>query len=53
MPPWLGVADQIMEDDKFRPKKQRHTARRIHDGLTQEHAFAAGSRGMGVMESVR
>jgi len=53
MPPWLGVADQIMEDDEPRPKKQRHTARRIYDRLTQEHAFTAGSRKMGVMESVR
>ena len=29
--PWLGVVDQILEDDQSQPKKQRHTARRIYD----------------------
>jgi hypothetical protein len=29
--PWPGVIDQILEDDKSQPKKQRHTARRIWD----------------------
>ena len=27
--PWLGVVDQILEDDESKPNKQRHTARRI------------------------
>ncbi len=40
--PWLGVVDQILEDDESRPKKQRHTARRIYDRLKQEHAFTGG-----------
>ncbi len=37
--PWLGVIDQILEDDESRLKKQRHTARRIYDRLKDEHAF--------------
>jgi transposase len=40
--PWLGVVDQILEDDQSQPKKQRHTARRIYDRLKQEHAFTGG-----------
>ena len=40
--PWLGVVDQILEDDESQPKKQRHTARRIYDRLKDEHAFRGG-----------
>src|ERR1039458_6866465 len=40
--PWLGVVDQILEDDQSQPKKQRHTAHRIYDRLKQEHAFTGG-----------
>lgn len=40
--PWLGLIDQILEDDEARPKKQRHTARRIYDRLREEHAFTGG-----------
>jgi transposase len=40
--PWLGVIDQILEDDKTQPKKQRHTAKRIWDRLKAEHAFTGG-----------
>ena len=40
--PWLGVVDQILEDNQSQPKKQRHTARRIYDRLKQEHAFTGG-----------
>jgi transposase len=40
--PWLGVIDQILEDDESRPKKQRHTARRIYDRLKEEHRFTGG-----------
>ena len=31
--PWLGVIDAILDDDKQRPAKQRHTAKRIFDRL--------------------
>jgi transposase len=40
--PWLGVIDQILEDDQTQPKKQRHTAKRIWERLKSEHAFAGG-----------
>ena len=40
--PWLGVIDAILEDDKQRPRKQRHTAKRIFDRLRDEHAFTGG-----------
>ena len=29
--PWLGVIDAILEEDKARPAKQRHTATRIFE----------------------
>ena len=40
--PWLGVVDQILQDDESQPKKQRHTAQRIYDRLKEEHAFTGG-----------
>src|SRR3974377_1924620 len=40
--PWLGVVDQILENDESQPKKQRHTARRIYDRLRAEHSFTGG-----------
>ena len=40
--PWLGVIDAILEDDRQRPVKQRHTAKRIFDRLGEEHGFDGG-----------
>jgi transposase len=40
--PWVGVIDAILEDDKQRPAKQRHTAKRIFDRLKEEHGFTGG-----------
>ncbi len=40
--PWLGVIDAILNDDKLRPAKQRHTSKRIFDLLKEEHGFAGG-----------
>ena len=40
--PWQGVIDAIVEDDKQRPRKQRHTAKRIFDRLRAEHGFTGG-----------
>jgi transposase len=40
--PWIGVIDAILEDDKRRPAKQRHTAKRIFDRLKVEHSFTGG-----------
>ncbi len=40
--PWLGVIDAVLDDDKRRPVKQRHTAKRIFDRLREEHQFTGG-----------
>jgi transposase len=40
--PWLGVIDAILDDDKQRPVKQRHTAKRIFERLKEEHGFTGG-----------
>src|SRR6204780_1115863 len=40
--PWLGVIDAILEDDKQRPVKQRHTAKRIFERRREEHGFTGG-----------
>ena len=40
--PYLPVIDQWLEEDKKRPKKQRHTARRIYDRLVREYGFTGG-----------
>src|SRR5271155_3270748 len=40
--PWLGVIDAILEDDRQKPVKQRHTAKRIFDRLREEHGFGGG-----------
>jgi len=40
--PWQGVIDAILEDDKQRPRKQRHTAKRIFERLRAEHAYTGG-----------
>src|SRR6266481_6427750 len=40
--PWLGVIDAILEDDRIRPNKQRHTAKRIFDRLREEHGYTGG-----------
>ena len=39
---FTGIIDQILEDDKSLPKKQRHTAKRIFDRLRTEHDFSGG-----------
>jgi len=40
--PWLGVIDAILNDDKQRPAKQRHTSKRIFERLKEEHGFPGG-----------
>ena len=37
--PYLNIIDQWLEDDKKRPKKQRHTAVRVFNRLRQEQDF--------------
>jgi len=39
---WVGTIDQILDDDKARHKKQRHTAKRIFDRLRDEHSYTGG-----------
>ena len=40
--PWLGIIDQILEDDREQHKKQRHTAKRIWQRLRAEHGITGG-----------
>ncbi len=40
--PGLGVIDAILDDDKQRPVKQRHTSKRIFERLKEEHGFTGG-----------
>ena len=37
--PFTGVIDRILEDDLRRPRKQRHTAKRIFERLRDEYRF--------------
>jgi transposase len=39
---WVGTIDRILEDDKARGKKQRHTAKRIFERLRDEHSYTGG-----------
>ena len=38
----FAVIDRILGDDKSRPKKQQHTAKRIFERLRDEHGFTGG-----------
>ena len=40
--PFTGVIDAIIQSDKNRPKKQRHTAKRIFERLGAEHGYRGG-----------
>ena len=40
--PFIPVIDHILRDDKSRPKKQQHTAKRIFERLWDEHGFTGG-----------
>lgn len=40
--PWIGVIDAILDDDRQRPSKQRHTAKQIFARLREEHQFTGG-----------
>jgi transposase len=37
-----GVIDAILADDQLRPKKQRHTAKRILERLREDYGFCGG-----------
>ena len=38
--PFLPVVQQIIDDDRHAPPKQRHSARRIYERLRDEHGYA-------------
>lgn len=40
--PFKGLIERILEEDASRPKKQRHTAKRIFERLRDEHSFSGG-----------
>jgi len=40
--PFLAIIDQILDEDRQAPKKQRHTARRIFERLRDEHGYRGG-----------
>jgi transposase len=40
--PFIGIIERILEEDKSRPAKQRHTSKRIFERLRDEHGYAGG-----------
>ena len=40
--PFIPVIERILGDDKARPKKQQHTAKRIFERLRDEYGFTGG-----------
>jgi methyl-accepting chemotaxis protein len=40
--PFIPMIDRILGDDKSRPKKQQHTAKRIFERLRDEYGFKGG-----------
>ena len=43
--PYLAIIDSRLTGDKDKPKKQRHTAKRIYDRLRHEHGFQVRESG--------
>jgi transposase len=39
---FVGIVDQILEEDKARPAKQQHTSKRIFERLRDEHGYRGG-----------
>ena len=39
---FVGIIDRILEEDKARPAKQRHTSKRIFERLRDEHGYGGG-----------
>src|SRR5271154_5190964 len=40
--PFTGIIDRILAEDEARPKKQRHTSKRIFERLRDEHGYSGG-----------
>src|SRR6478735_6884130 len=43
--PFTGIIDEILAADEGRPRKQRHTSKRIFERLRDEHGYCGGGRG--------
>ena len=41
---YLPIVDRWLEGDKEKPKKQRHTAKRVYDRLCHEHGYDGSDR---------
>jgi transposase len=39
---FVGIVDQILEEDKARPAKQQHSSKRIFERLRDEHGYRGG-----------
>src|SRR5258708_38735711 len=42
--PVTGIIDQILDEDKRRPGKQRHTSKRIFERQRDEHGYGGGGQ---------
>lgn len=42
--PFTGIIDGILTQDEGRPRKQRHTSKRIFERLRDEHGYARSAR---------
>ena len=42
--PFIAMIDRILLDDKSRPRKQQHTAKRIFERLRDEYGFTGALR---------
>src|ERR1700752_2812420 len=40
--PFTGIIDGILAEDERRPRKQRHTSKRIFERLRDEHGYSGG-----------
>jgi transposase len=40
--PFIGIIDQVLLEDEGRPRKQRHTSKRIFERLRDEHGYSGG-----------
>src|SRR5271170_6010018 len=40
--PFIGIINRILEDDKSRPVKQRHTSQLLFERLRDEYGFTGG-----------
>ncbi len=40
--PFVGIIDAILQSDEDKPRKQRHTAKRIFERIQEEHGYIGG-----------